>query len=82
MDPQAWSRPIRPARMPGQVIGIEVKASETVRGDDFRGLRHLADRLGDRFQAVFVLYAGEQSLPFGDKLKTLPMAALWQLGTS
>ncbi|MCO5970097.1 ATP-binding protein [Actinoallomurus sp. WRP6H-15] len=63
----------------GQVIGIEVKASETVRGDDFRGLRHLADRLGDRFQAGIVLYAGEQSLPFGDKLKALPMAALWQL---
>jgi predicted AAA+ superfamily ATPase len=66
----------------GQVIGIEVKAAETVRGDDFRGLRHLADRLGGRFQAGFVLYAGEQSLPFGDKLKALPMAALWQLGTA
>ncbi|MGI8335041.1 ATP-binding protein [Actinomadura scrupuli] len=47
----------------GRVIGIEVKAAETVRGDDFRGLRHLADRLGDRFQAGFVLYTGEQSLP-------------------
>lgn len=66
----------------GQVIGIEVKAAETVRSDDFRGLRHLADRLGDRFYAGFVLYAGEQSLPFGDKFKALPMAALWQLGTS
>jgi uncharacterized protein len=66
----------------GQVIGIEVKAAETVRGDDFRGLRHLADRLGERFQAGFILYAGEQSLPFGDKLKALPMAALWQLGAS
>ena len=66
----------------GQVIGIEVKAAETARGDDFRGLRHLADRLGDRFQAGLVLYAGEQSLAFGDRLKALPMAALWQLGTS
>jgi uncharacterized protein len=66
----------------GQVIGVEVKAAETVRSDDFRGLRHLADRLGDRFQAGFVLYAGEQSLPFGKQLKALPMAALWQLGTS
>ena len=64
-----------------QVIGIEVKAAETVRGDDFRGLRHLMDRLGDRFHAGFVLYAGEQSLTFGDRLKALPMAALWRLGT-
>jgi predicted AAA+ superfamily ATPase len=64
----------------GQVVGIEVKAAETVRGDDFHGLRHLADRLGDRFRAGFVLYAGEQSLSFGEKLKALPMAALWRLG--
>jgi uncharacterized protein len=66
----------------GQVVGLEVKAAETVRGDDFRGLRHLADRLGDRFRAGFVLYAGEQSLSFGAKLKALPIAALWRLGTA
>lgn len=28
----------------GQAIGIDVKAAETVRGDDFRELRYLADR--------------------------------------
>ncbi len=42
-------------RLRGEIIGIEVKAAETVRGDDFRGLRHLADRLGPRFRAGFVL---------------------------
>jgi len=40
----------------GTVIGMEVKAAETVRGEDFRGLRHLASRLGDRFRAGIVLY--------------------------
>jgi predicted AAA+ superfamily ATPase len=65
----------------GGVIGVEVKAAETVRGDDFRGLRHLADRLGERFLAGFVLYAGQQSLHFGPKLTALPIAALWTLGT-
>jgi hypothetical protein len=34
----------------GQVVGIEVKAVSTVGLDDFRGLRRLADRLGDDFQ--------------------------------
>jgi hypothetical protein len=29
------------------------------------GLRHLANRLGDRFRAGIVLYAGEQQLSFG-----------------
>jgi hypothetical protein len=63
----------------GTVVGIEVKAAETVRTEDFRGLRHLANRLGDRFRAGIVLYAGEQQLSFGDRLTALPMAALWTL---
>jgi predicted AAA+ superfamily ATPase len=66
----------------GEVIGLEVKAAETVRGDDFRGLRHLADRLGRRFRAGFVLYTGEQSLSFGERLRALPMSALWMLGSA
>jgi uncharacterized protein len=59
------------------VIGLEVKAAETVRAEDFRGLRHLANRLGDRFRAGIVLYAGEQQLSFGDRLSALPISALW-----
>jgi uncharacterized protein len=66
----------------GTVIGIEVKAAETVRAEDFRGLRHLANRLGERFRAGIVLYAGEQQLSFGDRLTVLPMAALWMLDGS
>lgn len=63
----------------GDIVGIEVKAAETVRSDDFRGLRHLADRLGTRFRAGFVLHAGEESLSFGARLKALPMSAIWEL---
>jgi len=63
----------------GDIVGIEVKAAESVRGDDFRGLRHLSERLGQRFRAGFLLYAGEESLPFGNRMKALPISALWQL---
>jgi uncharacterized protein len=42
----------------GRVIGVEVKAAETVRADDFRGLRLLQRRLGSHFHAGFVLYCG------------------------
>ncbi|MDF5757734.1 hypothetical protein [Spongiactinospora sp. TRM90649] len=42
----------------------------------------LADRLGARFRAGFVLYTGEQALPFGDRLKALPMASLWTLDSA
>lgn len=61
----------------GRVIGIEVKATETVRAGDFRGLRLLQRRLGDRFIAGFVLYCGTQRLGFGERLACLPMSALW-----
>lgn len=61
----------------GNIIGIEVKAGETVRKDDLRGLELLRDRLGDRFLAGFVLYCGGNSLSFGDRLRCLPISALW-----
>jgi uncharacterized protein len=62
-----------------QVIGIKVKAASTVRTDDFTGLRRLADKLGEDFVAGFVLYTGTATLPFGPKLRALPLSAIWQL---
>ncbi|MFD0820730.1 ATP-binding protein [Micromonospora zhanjiangensis] len=50
----------------GRVIGVEVKAAETVR----------ADRAG------FVLYAGSESLSFGPGLTCLPISALWTTSAS
>ncbi|MGQ4598377.1 DUF4143 domain-containing protein [Nocardia sp. R6R-6] len=61
----------------GRVVAIEVKAAETVRTDDFRALRILQNRLGDRFRAGFVLYCGDQQLPFGAGLSCLPISTLW-----
>ena len=34
-------------------------------------------RLGSRFVAGYVLYTGQQTLPFGDRLRALPIDALW-----
>jgi hypothetical protein len=55
-----------------------VKAASTVGPDDFRGLRRLADRLGDDFVVGIVLYTGRSTLPFGEKLRAVPVSALWQ----
>ena len=62
----------------GRVVAIEVKAGATVRAEDLTGLRHLAQRLGPRLVAGYVLYTGQQTLPFGDRLRALPIDALWQ----
>jgi uncharacterized protein len=61
----------------GRVLAIEVKAGATVRTEDLAGLRHLAHRLGPRLVAGYVLYTGQQTLPFGDRLRALPIDALW-----
>jgi hypothetical protein len=63
----------------GQVVGIEVKAASTVRAEDFAGLRRLAERLGDDFVLGVVAYTGTTTLPFGPKLRAMPVSALWQL---
>jgi predicted AAA+ superfamily ATPase len=62
----------------GEVIGIEVKASSTPTPADFRGLHHLAERVGDDFLAGYVLHTGAQTLPAGPKMRSIPIAALWQ----
>jgi uncharacterized protein len=63
---------------PGQVVGIEVKAASTVGSADFRGLRQLASRVGDDFVSGIVLYTGQRTLPFGPKLRAMPVASLWE----
>lgn len=60
-----------------QVAGVEVKAGATVTRADFRGLRKLASALGTRFAAGVVLYDGETSASFGDRLQAVPIGTLW-----
>jgi uncharacterized protein len=61
-----------------EVVGVEVKASATVTGSDFRGLRKLAGAAGQRFVAGVVMYDGEASVSFGDRLYAVPIRALWE----
>jgi len=61
----------------GQIVGIEVKASATVRASDFNGLRKLAGASGDDFRLGVVLYDGHRVLPFGDRLLAAPLSSVW-----
>lgn len=62
-----------------ELAGIEVKASATVMDSDFRGLRKLKDAAGNRFVAGVVLYDGEVSLRFGEKMFAVPIRQLWEM---
>jgi hypothetical protein len=55
-----------------QIIGIEVKASATVGGADFRRLKKLQNLTSDRFVSGIVLHDGDRVLPFGERLWAVP----------
>jgi predicted AAA+ superfamily ATPase len=61
----------------GQLIGVEVKGSATVKESDLRGLRKLSGLAGDQFKMGIVLYDGDETLPLGDNLWAAPLATLW-----
>lgn len=61
----------------GTVTAVEVKASATVHKQDFRSLAHLRNKLGHRFKAGALIYAGARTVPFGDRLAAVPLSGLW-----
>jgi uncharacterized protein len=61
----------------GMIVGIEIKASATVKASDFSGLRTLADACKERFAYGIVLYDNTDLVPFGDRLAAAPLSCLW-----
>jgi predicted AAA+ superfamily ATPase len=62
----------------GSVFAIEIKKSESVTSDDFKGIYTLADLIGKDFIGGIVLYSGKQVVPFGKNLWAVPLHILWQ----
>ena len=61
----------------GRVVGIEVKSSTQASANDFKGLRHLRDIVGERFYRGVVLHPGKESVAFDPQLASVPLGALW-----
>jgi hypothetical protein len=66
----------------GRIVGIEVKAAASVKTQDFRGLQSLEEDAGDSFVYGIILYDGNLSVGFGDRLAAVPISALWEAGLS
>lgn len=62
----------------GDLVAIEVKSSESINVDDFKGLKSLQHDVGDKFIQGIVLYTGNVCIPFGDKLTAMPISSLWE----
>lgn len=61
----------------GSVFGIEVKKSESVTIQDFKGIKVFEELTGKDFAGGVVLYAGKDAVPFGKNLWAVPFFALW-----
>jgi predicted AAA+ superfamily ATPase len=63
-----------------RIWGIEVKASRSIKANDYHGLRRLAEQAGKDFQSGIVLYSGDSILPGTDKrFLAVPISKLWEL---
>ena len=61
----------------GQLIGVEVKASATIKESDLRGLKKLASLAGDQFKMGVLLYDGSEAMPLNNGIWALPLSTLW-----
>jgi predicted AAA+ superfamily ATPase len=61
----------------GKIVGIEIKASETVGPEDFKHIRNLEEAAGEKFLRGVVLYAGNRKLPFGTNRWAIPISYIW-----
>ena len=64
-------------REDGGIIGFEIKTSARVQGSDMKGMARLRDSLGDQFVGGFVLYLGERSYTYADRLHVAPLDRVW-----
>jgi uncharacterized protein len=61
----------------GRIVGIEVKATATLRRGDFSGLRKLEAATGDKFVRGLVLHDHDSLRPFSEKISGVPVSVLW-----
>lgn len=62
----------------GNIIGIEIKKSMTIKPSDFDGLKVLKAHARKNFVRGIILYSGNQMTPFGEDLWAIPITALWE----
>ncbi len=61
----------------GQLVGVEVKATATVKESALRGLKKLAGLAGDSFKMGILLYDGDEIMPVGARIWAAPLSTLW-----
>jgi uncharacterized protein len=63
----------------GNIAAVEVKASASINPRDWRALVRLRDAKGKGFRCGVLLYAGESTVPLGDRIFAVPISGLWSM---
>lgn len=64
--------------MSGEVIGIEIKSSATVRRKDFQGLERLRNIVGENFLMGVLLYDGDHTNCYDSQIYSAPIGVIWE----
>jgi predicted AAA+ superfamily ATPase len=62
----------------GQIVGIEVKGSESISAEDLKGLNALQEDVGDKMIRGIILYPGKEVVAFRKNCIAIPLSTLWQ----
>jgi len=61
----------------GDCFAVEVKAAAILNAKGFAGLKRSQNIAGERFKLGILLYDGDHTTAFGDRLFAVPIGALW-----
>ena len=61
----------------GELVGVDIKTSATVKESDLRGLKKFAGLAGGQFKMGVLLYDGTETMPLGDGIWAAPLSSLW-----
>ena len=64
--------------MSGEVFGVEIKSSATIRTEDFKGMKRLKEAAGKSFCAGIILYDGDHTNIVDGNIFSAPVATLWE----
>ncbi len=62
----------------GQIVGIEVKSSQTISSEDWKGLDILGEEMEDKMVRGIIFYLGKEVVFFQKNRIALPISFLWE----
>ena len=58
-------------------MGIEIKATETITSEDWKGLDILGEEMGDKMIRGIILYPGSEVVALRHNRIAIPLSTLW-----